>query len=311
MGGSGTALALQRRLGAAFREYVSGPDIVVLPSLGSTGGIRALSQGALDIALSTRPLTADEYKLNLVATPILTSPVVVVTSHPTVAGVSHRELADIFSGRGQTWVDGAPVRLIFRPKSGVTFIVLAEAFPDLGPEIERARSQLELPVAMTDQENFALAERLSGSLALALLVQVRTEPARIRAIALDGVEPTVANLLAKVYPCACHIHMIVRSDADNATSDLAAFMTTEPGARIIQRFGARPQPTPMTAQHDISEPSHRARRAVVWLSAVVAIAIAIANSICLCRYEVPRRFTSLPAQGHARGSPVGAVHLRF
>ena len=49
IGGTGAALGVMSRLAAAFAEQEPGVAVEVLPSLGSSGGIRALGEGAIDI----------------------------------------------------------------------------------------------------------------------------------------------------------------------------------------------------------------------------------------------------------------------
>lgn len=48
IGGAGSALGSMKMLGAAFEKKHPGVKVVVLPSLGSIGGIKAVSKGALD-----------------------------------------------------------------------------------------------------------------------------------------------------------------------------------------------------------------------------------------------------------------------
>jgi phosphate transport system substrate-binding protein len=56
VGGTSMALALSRDLGAAFARETNGAPVEVLPSMGSTGGMQALADRAIDIGLSGRPL---------------------------------------------------------------------------------------------------------------------------------------------------------------------------------------------------------------------------------------------------------------
>lgn len=240
LGGTGTGLGLQRRLGDAFARQHEWATTTVLPSTGSAGGIRAVAEGAMDIAFSGRLLTADEQKLNLITVPVLRTPVVIITSHPTVANITHEDLAAIFSNRRQVWTDGTPIRVILRPKTESTLVSLAETFPDIGRAIEGARNRREVPVATTDQDNFRLAEELSGSLSVALQLQYLTEPARIRALPLDGVAGTPKNLAAGRYPCGCDLYMVVRRDRDALTSELMDFIGGATGRRIIEDSGGLP-----------------------------------------------------------------------
>jgi phosphate transport system substrate-binding protein len=240
LGGTGAGLGLQQHLSRAFAAKQSDLSYDVLPSLGSAGGIRALAAGALDIAFSGRPLTAEEQKLNLVATPLLRTPVALLSSHPGVSSLSVAQLADIYANRQQAWPDGTSVRIILRPKSEASFISLVEAYPEIGAAIDSARARTEIPVATTDQDNFTLAQQVSGSLAVALLVQFMTEPTRLRALALDGVVASPANLQAGTYKCFCDLYLVVRRDAAPVEADFARFITGGEGRDMIASLGGWP-----------------------------------------------------------------------
>lgn len=58
--GTGVALGGIILLGDAFEAENPGTTIEVLPSLGSSGGIKALLAGALGLSVSSRPLKDDE-----------------------------------------------------------------------------------------------------------------------------------------------------------------------------------------------------------------------------------------------------------
>jgi phosphate transport system substrate-binding protein len=240
LGGTGGGLGLQRILVEAYRASTPQVDAKILPSLGSAGGIRALAEGALDLAFSGRPLTADEAKLGLVQRRLLRSPLVVITSNKNVSSVTNDELAKYFANVLHTWPDGSPVRVILRPKSEVSFQVLGDRFSNIAAAIEQARRRPELPVATTDQQNFSLAETLTGSLALGLLTQVKTEPGRFHPLQLDGIEPTIANLRSGKYACSCDFYAITRGDAAQPVVKFAAFIDSARGRDIVQQYGGDP-----------------------------------------------------------------------
>src|SRR3972149_9421811 len=58
-GGTGSALGLLQQVGAEFTNAAE-IKIDIVPSLGSTGAIRALADGKLDLAVSARPLKSAE-----------------------------------------------------------------------------------------------------------------------------------------------------------------------------------------------------------------------------------------------------------
>ena len=65
IGGTGMGLRAMERLGEQLSG--SGADVAVrmLPSLGSSGGINALLGGAIEIALTARPITPAEQNKGL------------------------------------------------------------------------------------------------------------------------------------------------------------------------------------------------------------------------------------------------------
>lgn len=61
----GCALGTTKLLAAAFEKSHPGVRISVLPSLGTSGSIKAVNQGAIDIGIGGRPMKEDERRLGL------------------------------------------------------------------------------------------------------------------------------------------------------------------------------------------------------------------------------------------------------
>lgn len=68
IGGSGAALGTMRLLADAFSVKNPEVRITVAPSLGSGGGIKALAGGAIDLAVTSRPMDESERKLGVTQT---------------------------------------------------------------------------------------------------------------------------------------------------------------------------------------------------------------------------------------------------
>ena len=60
IGGTGSALGTMKLLAEAYEKSHPGIRVQILPSLSSTGGIKAAVEGAIDIGLSGRPLKEEE-----------------------------------------------------------------------------------------------------------------------------------------------------------------------------------------------------------------------------------------------------------
>ena len=127
IGGTGAALGTMQLLANEFRAR--NPDILVttVPSLGSSGGIRAMLDGAIGLAVTSRALNDGERKLGAVEIEYARTPFVfAVSAESKVTAITARELADIYSGKMAAWADGSPVRVVLRPVSDIdTEMVMA------------------------------------------------------------------------------------------------------------------------------------------------------------------------------------------
>lgn len=240
-GGTGMALAAMRMVGRAF--VAEQPDFLlqVTPSLGTSGGIAALSAGAIDFALVARPLNEAERKRGLSAMPYARTPIAFVT-HPdnTTAGIALAEVAHLLTGQMPTWPDGVPVRLVRREPSDADWTLLRGLSPVMAEAVDTARKRPGLLTVGTDQENADALQRMRGSFGMVSLGQLRAEALRLKPLALDGVAPDVAM---QGYPLVRTLHI---AWSTTLPPPLTAFLDYLKGAEaqaILARLGhAAPGP---------------------------------------------------------------------
>src|SRR5688572_27975801 len=88
VGGTGAAMRAMELAGAALDSV----KVVVLPGLGSRGGKQAVTEGAIDLAVSADPLSAAEEREGLKSRVLgRTAFVFVVSAQNPVSGVSLQE----------------------------------------------------------------------------------------------------------------------------------------------------------------------------------------------------------------------------
>ncbi len=241
VGGTGGALSALRQLGAAFTVEHPGVRVDVLPSMGSGGGIRALSDGAIDIAVTGRPLTAEEQSdvvLNQI--PFAVTPIAFLSSHPQELNLAPEVAVRMFSDPEARWPDGTPVRVIVRPETESDLSVVISQFAALRDAFAAARRRPDVPMATTDQENVELAVMMEGSLTVGTVLQVWSEGVRLYALPIDGVAPTLANLGAGRYPMGKQFFLVVREDTPATARSFIDFVHSEDGQMMLRRFGALP-----------------------------------------------------------------------
>jgi phosphate transport system substrate-binding protein len=236
LGGTGTAAEMLRQVGAKF-TVATGVKVDVIPSLGSTGAIRALADGLLDIAVPARPLKADESAAGLSEVATLRTPYVLATSHHGLNELKTADLPKIFAAERATWIDGTAIRIILRPRSETDTALLGKLFAGMDQAIEAARRRPEVPTAATDQDNADLAERVPDSLTGTTLTQLKTEHRNLRVVPLDGVEPTLANFESGAYPFAKKLHFILRPNSASDAQRFVDFLRSPEGEKALRETG--------------------------------------------------------------------------
>lgn len=238
IGGTGSGLGAITMVAGSFMEANPGIEVIVLPSLGSGGGIKALLAGKIDVAVSARPLTDDEKAEKLVAWEYARTPLVFATRLDTPAGaVTLDQIAGIYAGETTTWPDGARLRLVMRPATEADTVFLRGLSPEMKKAVEAATANPSLFVAINDQDNASAIEKIRGSLGLISLAQLLSEGRKIKALTLDGLHGSVEALQKGEYPHAKSLYLIVRSPPSDTAEAFLRFVGSADGERILSSVG--------------------------------------------------------------------------
>jgi phosphate transport system substrate-binding protein len=238
IGGTGNALGTMRLLGDAFSKQNPGTKVIVLPSLGSSGAIKAVPKGAVDIGLISRPLTEEERKAGTVAFEYARTPLVfAVAAKTSVTAITLDQIADIYSGKMKNWPDGGSIRLVLRQTEDDNTRQVKRMSPALDKALSSAEQRPDLPFATTDQEAADKTEVIPGALGVTTLALINSENRQLRALALNGVEPTASNGASGKYPHVKRLFLVTRSDPPAAVKRFIAFMQSPAARDILIRAG--------------------------------------------------------------------------
>lgn len=239
--GTGTALGAIRQLAEAYEKAHPGQVIRLLPSVGSSGAIKAVAEGALDVGLSGRPLHPEEQARGLVSLTYARTPFVfAVGPGVPVTSVSAGELARIYRGETTTWPDGGRIRLVLRPRSDVDTSFVRAISPELDGAVELAMSREGMVMAATNQDCNETLARTPGSIGPTSLTQLLTETLAVRPLAWNGVAPTLQNLASGAYPLAKPLLLVIRAAPTAAVRGFIAYLNTPEAKRILERTGNLP-----------------------------------------------------------------------
>lgn len=117
LAGSGAMIPLARALAGAWQRRGDPPRMVVEESLGSAGGIAAAHDGAIDLGMVSRPLSAKELELGLTRVPVAID-AVVIAAHALVPvrGLTSAQLRELYRGAARTFPDGSPATVLLRDR---------------------------------------------------------------------------------------------------------------------------------------------------------------------------------------------------
>ncbi len=235
IGGTGAALAGMRIIGREFVKQNPDVEVTVLPSLGSSGGIKAVVAGAIDLAVSSRLPKPNDAEKGASARFYATTPLALVTSPTTQAqGLSTGELATIFSGEMTTWEDGSQIRLILRPKAETATGYLRLLSEEMNAAVDLAHAREGMFVATNDQENADALEQMPGSLGVITLGQIATEDRNLKVLSLDGVRPEPGAGPSQNILHTQSFFVISTKDTPPIAEEFVSFLLSSKGQEILK-----------------------------------------------------------------------------
>jgi phosphate transport system substrate-binding protein len=255
IGGAGPAMGTMRLLAERYNQRHDDPKIKVLAaSLGSAGGIRAATEGAIDIGVSSVPLTESEHNKGATETEVARTPFVFAVGMSTpVSGLSTRQLQNIYwdtyEKRDPDWSDYEDtnlhhadqavtrIRIIMRPSNESDNAIIKK----ISPKIDEAMTALEqrpgMIVKSTAQENAGAIEEIPGAFGTSTLSLIVTEHRKIRPLKIDGVEPSPQSVADGRYPYYKSVFLVTGSRSSTAAQDFIAFVKSKDGRAILAETG--------------------------------------------------------------------------
>lgn len=236
IGGTGGLLAVMHEVASGFEKTHPGIDIVVLPSMGSSGGIKAVLAGALDIGLSSRNLKEGEH--TAVARLYARTPFTfAVSNNNKVSGFTIKELEDIYESRTDKWPDGHPIRIILRPSVEFDTMMLKSISPRMDKALAAALVRQGMIVAITDQDSADALGKIPYALGTITLGQLIAEKRFLKPLSLNGVKPDLSNMIDGKYPYFKTYYLIIKPKMKLAAREFVDFACSARATNILNRSG--------------------------------------------------------------------------
>jgi len=238
IGGTGNGLGTMRLLGAAFTKKYPEAKVSVLGSLGSSGAVKAVPKGVIDIGISSRVLTDGERKDGLVATEYArTLTVFAVSTKSSVTGVTLEQIADIYSAKLVKWPDGTTIRPVLRQPGDDNTKQVRGLSQAIDQALNAAEKRSGLPFAVIDQEAAEKIETTPGAFGVTTLALIKSESRALRALKLNNVEPTPQNGTSGDYPIIKRFYFITKQTPPDTVQKFIAFANSPDGREVLTQTG--------------------------------------------------------------------------
>lgn len=238
IGGTGGALGTMKELAAAFEQEHPEITVMIIPHLGTRGGISAVLKGAIDIGLAGRRLNSQEIAQGLQTVEYARSPFLFVTRNQREqTNLTYEMIAGIYRGEIRKWPNGTTIRPILRSDGDVDILMLKSISPAMEEALGRAESREGMLIALDDQDNCDLLEKTPGAFGTTTLTQIISEKRNLTILPLNGVLPDCATTAAGRYPHYKPFQLVTGPRSSPLAAQFIAFVTSVPGQAILSRSG--------------------------------------------------------------------------
>ncbi len=243
LAGSTSVTPYAEKIGKAF-ELENKGVMVDVQGLGSTAGIKAANENTADIGMSSRDLEGEEKNLGLDEHVIAHEGIAVITNPKNkIKNLEMETITKIFKGDIKNWKevggDDQAIIVISREAGSGT----RGAFDELA-KLEEKKGDKKLSIVSQDaliadgngsvKQNVAGKENAIGYISLGYVDDA------VNALSIDGVEPTVENVISKSYKISRPFLLLTKGEVSEKTRAYLDFVMSEKGQAIIKEEGAVP-----------------------------------------------------------------------
>jgi phosphate transport system substrate-binding protein len=231
--GSTTVQPLADVLATAYMKVNTGVTVVIQGG-GSAAGIKAASDGTVDIGASSRDLTAGDptlvtYLLGYDGIAIITN------TGNNISGLTKQQVRDIFDGNVTNWnqVGGADhqITVICREEGSGTRTSF-EGVVMSGNNITKS--------AILQTSNGALKTAVSGTPYSIGYLSLGYMDSTVKSLTFDGVACTAANIKNKAYPVSHPLYFLTKTQATGIVKDFIDYCTGSTGQAMVASEGYIP-----------------------------------------------------------------------
>ncbi len=237
--GSGSNLPLTRRLLTAWAAQAH-QSFNLHASIGTTGAIQAVRNGAIHLALLSRRLKDEERNQDPPVQIVhYARSVVVLAAHPDTPdrSISQAELFAVLRGERSVWSDGTLRTFLLRERGDSSQATVASVIPEFARLEREAQSSRRFRVLYSDSELRQALIGAPGAIGWTDLGALLIEQSPLRVLALDGVVPSVESARNQSYRLSKPLDFAVVLPVDPRVTNFLDFTHSPAGRALTESSG--------------------------------------------------------------------------
>jgi len=240
--GSGNPGYALERLADAFNAAQKEHVASIPYSTGTAGGIRAIEEKTASLARVGRPLKEEERARGLVYVPLGRDPVIFAGgADVTARSITSAQILDVYSGRITDWRElggkSGHIRAIGRELTDAS----RQAISRYLPEFQDLVFPDSVKMVHLDPQLIELMDRYPTSLGFLNGSALKACATKIVPLALNGIEPTMANMENGSYPIWLEFGLIYKTGSlSPGGKAFIDFVISPAGATILRNLGVLP-----------------------------------------------------------------------
>ena len=237
--GSTTVAPIAEEIARISMERYPGIKVSVA-GIGSGPGIKSVGAGEVDIGMASRDIKSAEFEKYPDLKPfIVAKDSVAIIVHPSnpVEDLSIEQVAMIYAGKITNWKEvGGPSKeiVVVTREAGSGTRATFEKFVMKPNKVEIGGMAVVKPSNGEVRATIATTENAIGYISLGYVDET------VKAVSLDGIKPTIENVVAGKYPITRNLYLITKGEPSLVEQAFIGLALSPEGQEIISKLGYIP-----------------------------------------------------------------------
>lgn len=244
--GTGACEKVLLQIALSYNELHPENQVIIPPSTGSGGGIKAVSADKATLARVARPLSEQERESSLEYRPFARDAILFTTGNKIrIKNLSSNQLSAIFTGTTESWYEldnsinqnNALIRVLVRENTDSSLQIIRQRMQGFSEDQFSTRSK----TVYHDYEMLRMLQKYPTSIGWLTGSSLIDNEQHLGIIQVDGVAPTAENIRRGIYPLIAEYALVYKEQTlSTEARGFIEFVFSAQGAKVLNRFGLIP-----------------------------------------------------------------------